>query len=131
MRPITIVASHYFPHPGGVERFAGLQAKECVRLGFHVRIVTHDTEHLGFVEEQPGMTIYRLKCWSRFAHNRTPFPVSVRELYRVTRALNSPPSEATIVHTRFFFSSLFGCFLARWTGSRLALIDHGSGYAQF
>lgn len=127
-RSITIVSSHYHPHLGGVERYVGLQTKECVRLGFAVRIVTHDTERVGFLEEQPGMNIYRLRCWSPLAHNRLPFPVSLRELYRLAHALTSSSSELTIVHTRYFLLSVLGCLLARCSGSHLVLIDHSSDY---
>jgi glycosyltransferase involved in cell wall biosynthesis len=127
-RSITIVSSHYHPHLGGVERYVGLQAKECVRLGFDVRIVTHDTERVGFLEEQPGLNIYRLRCWSPLAHHRLPFPVSLLELYRVAHALTSSPSDLTIVHTRYFLLSVFGCLLARCSGSPLVLVDHSSDY---
>lgn len=127
-RSITIVSSHYHPHLGGMERIVASQAKECVRLGFAVRIVTHDTERVGFLEEQPGINIYRLRCWSLLAHNRFPIPVSLRELYRLAHALISSSSELTIVHTRYYLLSVLGCLLARCSGSHLVLIDHSSGY---
>jgi len=127
-RTITIFTSHYFPHLGGVERIVGWQAKEFARLGFAVRIVTHDTERLGFVEVQPDVTIYRLKSWSPMAHNRMPFPVSLPQLYRLTREIFSNPSELTVVHTRYYFLSVLGCLLARSSGGKLALIDHSSDY---
>jgi len=127
-RLITLVCSHYYPHLGGVERFVSLQAKECVRLGFAVRIITHDTEKLGFVEEQPGITIYRLPYWSPLPHSRFPLVAGVRELCRLFRTSFSHPGELTVVHTRYYPLSLVGCFLARLTGTRLVLIDHSSDY---
>ena len=129
-RIITIVCAYYPPHPGGVERYVYLQARECARLGFAVRIVTHDTERLGWREELPGVTIYRLKCASPLSHDRMPFPTSLRQLYRLTRELFTRPSELTIVHTRYYPLSLLGCAWARCSGGKLVLIDHSSGYIQ-
>jgi glycosyltransferase involved in cell wall biosynthesis len=83
---------------------------------------------VGFLEEQPGLNIYRLRCWSPLAHHRLPFPVSLLELYRVAHALTSSPSDLTIVHTRYFLLSVFGCLLARCSGSPLVLVDHSSDY---
>jgi glycosyltransferase involved in cell wall biosynthesis len=125
---VMMVCSHYFPHPGGVERYVKLQAQECARLGFAVRIVTHDTENLGFIEEQPPIEIYRLKCWSPLPHRRLPVPVRPGELWRVWRACRARRPALTVVHTRYYPLSLFGCLLARGSGSRLALIDHSSDY---
>jgi len=105
-----------------------LQAKECVRLGFAVRIIAHDTEGMGWRDELPGITVYRLKCWSPLSYNRMPFPTSPGQLCYLTREMLSHRGELTIVHTRYFLLSLFGCLWARCSGTRLALIDHSSDY---
>ncbi|MGO9244182.1 MAG: glycosyltransferase family 4 protein [Verrucomicrobiia bacterium] len=129
-RLITIVCSHYLPYPGGVERYVNLQARECVRLGFAVRIITHDSEQLGWSDVQPQITIYRLHCWSPLAHCRMPFPTNPGQLYHLTREFISRPGELTIVHTRYYLLSVLGCLWARCSGSKLALIDHSSDYIQ-
>lgn len=57
-----IFAAQYFPHMGGVERYTYNLAKELLKRGNEVVIVTSNVYKLESVETIDGITIYRFPC---------------------------------------------------------------------
>jgi glycosyltransferase involved in cell wall biosynthesis len=125
---IVIFSSHFKPHWGGIERFTDIQSRILVSLGWEVKVVTHDTERLGFFEHHEGLDIYRLSCLTFMKGARFPFPSSIFELRRVYIECFSPSPAIVIVHARYYLLSLIGCLFARLSGAKLILIDHSSNY---
>lgn len=130
IKSINIVCSHYFPHTGGVERFALLQAREFLRLGYMVNVITHDTESCGYYEKNGNLRIYRLRCKSLLKNNRIPMPVSFYELKRVYHDCFNNDSTLTIVHTRYFLLCIIAACFARLAKQHLVLLDHSSSYIE-
>jgi glycosyltransferase involved in cell wall biosynthesis len=56
---ICFCLSHYYPIASGAERQAHLQAKELIRRGHRVQVVTRAIPHLSEVEEVEGVTVHR------------------------------------------------------------------------
>src|SRR5262245_21999267 len=56
---ICFCLSHYYPIASGAERQAQLQAKELIRRGHRVQVVTRAIAHLPEVEEVEGVTVHR------------------------------------------------------------------------
>ena len=128
---INIVCSHYPPHLGGVERFAYLQALEFVKRGFNVNVITDDTEKIGFQTQEQGVTVYRLPCFSPLKNNRLPIPSSLFKLWSLFRSCFWGKRHVTLVHTRYFATSLIGVLFSRFTFRQPVLIDHSSAFIDF
>src|SRR5579864_997763 len=72
-----LIVTHYFePHIGGIEIVAYNQAKELVKRGHEVTIVTSKLHREKAVEQTEGIRIVRVPAWNLFEKNfDVPYPI--------------------------------------------------------
>ena len=129
-RKILIFSHFYYPHVGGVERFAGDLARCLVRdHGYDACIVTFNTENSREVAVSDGVTIYRLPS-RLLLGGRYPVPKLSGRFFSLFTDICKEDADIYLIHTRFSISSLLGAFLARFKRKPLVLIEHGSAHFQ-
>lgn len=126
-KKICIVSSQYLPHIGGVENYIDNIAKELVRQGNEVTIVTSYMENTEKYETRDGMEIYRMPSW-QLMNGRFPIKKYNKESARITRILKTKKFDLMLVNMRFYVLSLYAVRLAKRMGVRCIMIDHGTSH---
>ena len=124
---ICIFASHYFPYLGGVENYTYNLAKELMKKGDKVVIVTSNDMHLATHEEMDGIPVFRLPCYNLLSGR---FPVSKvnGEYKQLYKELMNISFDLVIVQTRMYPHSLAGMRFAKKQGCKCITIDHGTSH---
>jgi len=108
-----LIVTHYFnPHIGGIEVVAYNQAKELIRRGHKVTIITSKLNNEKNNEQIEGINIVRVKAWNWLEKNfDVPFPIFSLRLLSI---LNTEIKKADVVHTHgaLYMGSFFGSFIA-------------------
>ena len=120
----------YVPHAGGVERYTYNLAKELVKQGHRVTVVTCNTEHTPDCQvSEAGITVYALPCFP-LMDGRLPLPKVNGVFRKLLRALYACDFDAVVINTRFYFHSLIGARFAKKRGLPSLVIEHGSAHLQ-
>lgn len=122
---IMIVAAFYPPHHGGYELYAQKIATGLVRKGAQVTVVTCNTDHHPFQEEQDGVMVLRLPCWNLLG-GTYPVPKPNLLLWRVF--VFARQQKVTVVngHTRFFVTTFLAWVISRWIKRPYVHLEHGT-----
>ena len=130
IKTINIICAYYIPHVGGVEKFVSNQKKELTKLGFQVNIITSNSDNLSFEENNNGK-IYRLSALDFSPKLPMPLPYNIFQIVKVFTQCFLKRNTLTIIHTRYYPSSLLGTFMGGLVRSKTIVIDHSSGYISF
>ncbi len=126
MKTIAIFTGYYLPHTGGVERYTYHIAKELIKQGYHVLIITSRyEENLMEIEQLEGITIYRLPTYHLFV-NRHPILKFNKRQKELLQPLEKEKIDFVILQTRFWLTTLVGGKFAKKHGIRRILIEHGT-----
>lgn len=128
MKKYCIFSAQYLPHLGGIERYTYYLARELVRRGNDVTVVTMNVERLRLHEESEGIHIYRMPCFNMLNGR---YPVSRflnRNFIRIHRLLVSKHFDFILVNTRFYLHSLYGQRFAKQNHIRCITLDHGTSH---
>jgi glycosyltransferase involved in cell wall biosynthesis len=109
---------------GGIEIVAYNQAKELVKLGHKVTIVSSRIGDEPEEEVMDGIKVKRVKAWNWFESKLgVPYPLFSLKLFRV---LNKEAKDADIVHVHDinYLSSFAGALKARRYSKKLILMQH-------
>jgi glycosyltransferase involved in cell wall biosynthesis len=110
---ILIVTHYFLPHKGGIEFVAYNQAKELVKQGHQVTIVSSKIGDEPEEEIMDGIKIRRVRAWNIFEKKwGIPYPVFSLKLSRV---LNQEAKDADVVHVHDIG------YLSSWNGTRKAI----------
>jgi glycosyltransferase involved in cell wall biosynthesis len=124
-KKILIVSHHYPPHITGVGIIAHNQAKNLVRLGNDVTVVTSDVaenQKSGFVD---GVKVVRVKALNFTEKFSAPFPIfSPSILYHLYK--NVKNADVVHVHDSFYMSSFFAVIFAKIYKKPILLTQHVS-----
>lgn len=112
---------------GGVENYTYHLAKELVRRGNSVTIVTCNVENVRSYEKCEGIIIYRVPCLN-FIDGRFPVPKFNRDSKKIHRMISGCSYDMVIVNTRFYIHSLYGVIFGKKSKCRTILIEHGTGH---
>lgn len=121
---ILIVTHYFLPHKGGIEFVAYNQAKELVKQGHQVTIVSSRIGDEQEEEIMDGIKIRRVKAWNIFEKKwGIPYPVFSPKLSKV---LNQEAKDADVVHVHDigYLSSWNGARKARKYSKKLILMQH-------
>jgi glycosyltransferase involved in cell wall biosynthesis len=122
---------HYFPHLGGVERYAKELASRVAARGHECWIVTNRTNRAPAEEEADGIRIFRLPAWNLFS-GRFPVTLPAPKLVRCIRAIHRWGPDWVVTNTRFFPVNLIATFANKvFFRARHMHIEHGSGFIEF
>lgn len=107
-----LIVTHYFePHIGGIEIVAYNQAKELVKKGHEVTIVTSKLNREKAVEQKEGIRIVRVPAWNLFEKKfDVPYPIfSPRLVLTINREIkkNDIVHAHGVLYLGSFISSLF------------------------
>lgn len=123
---ICIFSANYLPNIGGVERYTYYCAKELIKRGHEVFIVTSNLFSLSSKDlSDYGATIYRYDCINLIGGR---FPVlKLNKLQReIDREIIASKPDLMIVNARFYFHSLHAMKLAKKHKIRCICIEHGT-----
>ena len=111
-RRYCIFSAQFLPHMGGVENYTYRLAKELVKKGNEVTVVTSNVERVKSFEKLDGVTVLRVPCWNLMA-GRFPVLKPDRVFWKMNRWLFQKKYDLVIVNTRFYVHSLYGLLFGR------------------
>ena len=123
-KKICIFSAQYLPHMGGVERYTYYLAKEMVKRGHSVVVVTSQNEEEEMhveAENNEGIEIYRLPSYI-FVNGRMPVLKFNRQLKSISQELAKHRFDFVLINTRFYSMSLFGARFAKKNGIKSAVV---------
>lgn len=126
-KSVCIVSSQYLPHVGGVENYIDNFAKELVRQGNEVTIVTSYIEGTKKHEWKNGIEIFRMPTL-QLMNGRFPVKKYNRESRKLTKLLKSRKYDVMLVNMRFYVLSLYAVRLAKKMKIRCIMLDHGTSH---
>ena len=116
------------PSMGGVELFTDNLARELVRMGNQVTIVTNNLDNLPLFELlAEGLEIVRFPCHP-LLQGRFPIPKKDAGFKTVYEYLLKGSYSGILINTRFYPHSIIGLNISRKLELQPILLDHGSAY---
>lgn len=122
-----IFAAQYFPHLGGVERYTYNLAKQLIKDGNRVMIVTSNVYHLKEYELVNDIPVYRIPCYN-LLDGRYPVIKFNKDFWKIHHALKRKKIDMVIVNTRFYLHSLYGMIFAKRKKVKCITLDHGTSH---
>lgn len=127
----AIFSAQFLPNIGGVEKYTDNLARELVRQGNVVTVVTTDVSApWGIDRSIDGIEIIRLPSFPAFG-GRMPIPRKNSNFKRLWEVVESQSYDGVLVNTRFYLHSILGLALAKKQGLRAIVCEHGSAYLTF
>ena len=127
MKRFCIFAANYFPNLGGIERYTYNLARELVRLGHALTIVTNNVYSLPEIELIQGIQVIRVPCWN-VLHGRFPVLRFGGDFLRLHKKLMEESFDLVIIQARFYIHSLYGASYASKKEIPRILIEHGTNH---
>src|SRR3989339_1074973 len=111
---ILICAGMYYPFRGGYfESIHGL-AKELIREGHRISILTCNTHKQPTYETFEGATIVRMDCINpAWLYNTFPIPLPTVKNFRILKKITKENWDIISTQTRFFTTTWIGFFIAK------------------
>lgn len=120
-----LIVTHYFqPHIGGIEIVAYNQAKELVKRGHEVTIVSSKIHREKAVEHLKGIRIVRVPAWNLLEDKfDIPYPIFSP---RLVSTLNKEIQRSDIIHAHgvLYLGSFISSLLARIYKKPLFVTEH-------
>lgn len=129
-KTICIFSAQYLPHMGGVERYTYNIAKECLKRGYRVIVVTSANSKLDAISVEEGIKVYRLPSY-QLMNGRLPILKHNNQTKQLFNALKQEQIDFCMVNTRFYFLSLAGMKFAYKNHIPLITVEHGTAYLTF
>lgn len=120
-----LILTHYFqPHIGGIEIIAYNQAKEIVKRGHQITIITSKIGEEPEEEIIDGIKVKRVKAWNFFEDRLgIAFPVFSLNLFSVLKE-EIKNKDVIHVHGVWCMPSLLGAFIAKLYNKKLIITEH-------
>lgn len=115
---------------GGVERYTYNIAKECLKRGYRVIVVTSANSKLDAISVEEGIKVYRLPSY-QLMNGRLPILKHNNQTKQLLNALKQEQIDFCMVNTRFYFLSLAGMKFAYKNQIPLITVEHGTAYLTF
>ena len=124
---ICLVSSQFLPHVGGVENYVDNLSREFASRGHTVTIVTSLSDGLPEYEKNGNIEIFRLPSY-QLMNGRFPVLKGGKGKRNFVKEFKRRKYDLMLVNMRFYFISLFAVKLAKKTGTRVIMLDHGSSH---
>ena len=124
----VIFSAQYLPTVGGVERYTNSLAKELIRNGHSVTVVTSALENAPLKEtDSDGIEIFRLPCLMLMG-GRFPVIKPSAEQRAFSRWFRHDRPDFCIIQTRFYINSIYAAHLCRKHSVPAIVIDHSTSH---
>jgi D-inositol-3-phosphate glycosyltransferase len=121
----VLIVTHYFkPHIGGIEIVAYNQAKELVKRGHTVTIVTSRLNREKIIEQKEEIRIVRVAAWNLFEEKfDVPYPIFSP---RLVSTINKEMKQCDVIHAHgvLYLGSFVSSVLARIYKKPFFLTEH-------
>ena len=107
-----IFSAQYLPHIGGIERYTYHLAKELLKNGDSVIVITSKTDNLPDYEIMDGIPVYRLPCWN-LLNGRYPIIKPQKKFLQLHRHIKNIHFDMIIINARFYVHSLYAAILGK------------------
>lgn len=115
---------------GGVERYTYYLAKELIKLGNKVTVVTSMSPGLPEHQTSEGIEIYRMPSFN-LMDGRLPVLKPGMKAKKMCIALKEDKYDFVLINTRFYFLSVYGAAFAKKNKIKSAVVEHGTGHLTF
>ena len=122
-----IFSAQYLPHMGGVERYTYNLARQLIKDGNEVVVVTSNIYHLPACERMDGILVYRVPCFN-LLEGRYPVLKPNKVFRKIHRRLKREKFDMFLVNTRFYPHSLYGMILAKSKKCPCITVEHGTSH---
>lgn len=130
MYKICFFSAQYLPHMGGVENYTYNIAKELIKKGNEVTVITSHVKGLKLYEISDDIEIYRLPSINLMDGRLPILKMSYRK-QEVIKEIKNKNFDIIVINTRFYFLSLFGARFAYKNNIPSIMIEHGTSHLQF
>lgn len=131
MKVVGIVSAHFLPHLGGVERYTYNLAKELLRNGRKVMVITSAYEQFPEKESLDGIIVYRLPAF-QCMNGRMPIVKKNKKFERLVREIQEKYKiEKLIINTHLYTLSCWGARWGKKNVEKIVLIGHGTAHMNF
>lgn len=127
MNRYCIFSAQFLPHMGGVERYTYYMAKELIKRGNQVVVVTNNTTNSPDYECIEEIQVYRFPCYP-LIDGRFPVPKCDKVFRKINRILNKKEFDLVMINARFYLHSLYAARYAKKKGIPSICIEHGTSH---
>ena len=128
---ICLFSTQFFPHLGGVERYVYNMAKELIKRGYKVYIITSSVDGEKDIDMYEDIHIIRLPSIGMMS-GRMPVLKNNRKTKQLMNNLcKQEKIDFVVVNTRFYRLSIYGMKFAKKHQIPVITIEHGSAYLTF
>lgn len=127
MKKYCIFSAQFLPHMGGVERYTYYMARELIKRGNQVVVVTNNTTNSPDYECMDGIQVYRFPCYP-LIDGRFPVPKCNKIFRKINHILNQKDFDLIMINARFYIHSLYAARYAKKNGIPSICIEHGTSH---
>ena len=124
----VIFSAQYLPTVGGVERYTNSLAKELIKNGHSVTVVTSALKNTPMTEtDTDGIQIFRLPCLMLMG-GRFPVIKPSKEKTVFEKWLKNNTPDFCVIQTRFYINSIYAAHLCKKHSIPSIVIDHSTSH---
>ncbi len=123
-----IFSAQYLPTVGGVERYTNSLAKELIKCGHSVTVVTSALSDVPMTEtDADGIQIFRLPC-IMLMNGRFPVIKPSKEKSDFENWFKDHTPDFCVIQTRFYINSIYAAHLCKNHSVPSIVIDHSTSH---
>lgn len=123
-----IFSAQYLPTVGGVERYTNSLAKELIKCGHSVTVVTSALSEVPLHEtDADGIQIFRLPC-IMLMNGRFPVIKPSKEKSDFEKWFKQNKPDFCVIQTRFYINSIYAAHLCQKHSVPSIVIDHSTSH---
>ncbi len=123
-----IFSAQYLPTVGGVERYTNSLAKELIKCGHSVTVVTSALSDVPMTEtDADGIQIFRLRC-IMLMNGRFPVIKPSKEKSDFEKWFKQNKPDFCVIQTRFYINSIYAAHLCKKHSVPSIVIDHSTSH---
>ncbi|MCF7799364.1 glycosyltransferase family 4 protein [Candidatus Woesearchaeota archaeon] len=128
MKKILIVANHFYPYIGGLEKFVLELAKGLAKKGNKVDVLTFQYKKLKNIEKKDQIQIIRMPCFEILGDAYSIPKIFNKKYKEIKKRILKEKYDVVFTNTRFFTSTYIGYKLAKKMKSKFIHIEHGNKF---
>lgn len=127
-KSFCLFCANYLPNLGGVERYVFNLAKQLIKMGHSVTVVTSNVFDLpGHEVDENGIEIFRMPCHN-VMKGRYPILKKNAEFKKLDRQLSEKKFDLAVINARFYVHSVYAAKFAYKNDIPMLTIEHGSSH---